>query len=83
MAPPRRPGRTRRPKPCIGPRRWKRVGTRCSGALESRPRDPPYGQDRRRLPLLRAAVARDADIFLRKKLSIVPENDHELAKIGK
>ena len=50
--------------------------------LESRPRDPHTDRIRRRLALLRAAVARDADIFLRKKLSIVPENDHELAKIG-
>ena len=50
--------------------------------LESRPRDPHTDRIRRRLSLLRAAVARDADIFLRKKLSIVPVNDHELAKIG-
>ena len=31
---------------------------------------------------MRAAVARDADIFLRKKLEMIGANDHELAKIG-
>ena len=50
--------------------------------LESRPRDPHTDRIRRRLALLRAAVARDADIFLRKKLEMIGANDHELAKIG-
>jgi len=50
--------------------------------LESRPRDPHTDRIRRRLALLRAAVARDADVFLRKKLSIVPVNDHDLARVG-
>jgi hypothetical protein len=50
--------------------------------LESRPRDPHTDRIRRRLALLRAAVARDADIFLRKKLEMIGASDHELAKIG-
>ena len=50
--------------------------------LESRPRDPHTDRIRRRLALLRAAVARDAEIFLRKKLEMIGANDHELAKIG-
>ena len=50
--------------------------------LESRPRDPHTDRIRRRLSLLRAAVARDADIFLRRKLALLGANDHELAKIG-
>ena len=39
-APPRRPGRTRRPKLCIGPRRWKQRRDALLRGLESRPRDP-------------------------------------------
>ena len=50
--------------------------------LESRPRDPHTDRIRRRLALLRAAVARDADVFLRKKLEMIGANDHELARIG-
>ena len=50
--------------------------------LEARPRDPHTDRIRRRLALLRAAVARDADVFLRKKLEMIGANDRELARIG-
>ena len=50
--------------------------------LEARPRDPHTDRIRRRLALLRAAVARDADVFLRKRLEMIGANDHELARIG-
>ena len=50
--------------------------------LEARPRDPHTDRIRRRLALLRAAVARDADVFLRKKLEMIGAHDHELARIG-
>lgn len=50
--------------------------------LEMRPRDAGTERIRKKLTVLRKAVAQDAKRFLAKQLTLVDDNDHDLVTVG-